>query len=78
MEIKGKVFKRKSGKSKDKWIIRVEYFDEISGRKRDCSWSSPRKTLAILQYYVAFESPIKNVGECTVGAFSRIEISKSQ
>lgn len=34
MEITAKVFKRKSGKSKDKWIIRIEYFDEIAGRMR--------------------------------------------
>lgn len=34
MNTKGKVFKRKSGKSKDKWIIRIEYFDETLGKKR--------------------------------------------
>jgi integrase len=34
MGVKGKVFKRKTGKSKDKWIIRIEYFDETTGKTR--------------------------------------------
>lgn len=34
MEIKSKVIKRKSGKSKGKWIVRIEYFDQLEGRKR--------------------------------------------
>jgi integrase len=34
MEIKAKVFKRASGKSKGKWIVRLEYFDELSGVSR--------------------------------------------
>ncbi|HLM59513.1 MAG TPA: site-specific integrase [Pyrinomonadaceae bacterium] len=33
METKSKVFKRKTGKSKNKWIVRIEYFDEIKGKK---------------------------------------------
>ncbi len=33
MEIKSRVFKRKSGKSKGKWIVRIEYFDEMKGKK---------------------------------------------
>ncbi len=33
MEVKSKVFKRKTGKSKNKWIVRLEYFDEIKGKK---------------------------------------------
>lgn len=32
MEVKAKVFKRKTGKSKGTWIIRLQYFDEIKGR----------------------------------------------
>ncbi|MBK7931976.1 MAG: tyrosine-type recombinase/integrase [Acidobacteria bacterium] len=32
MEIKDQVFKRKSGKSKGKWIARIEYFDDSVGR----------------------------------------------
>jgi integrase len=33
MEVKSKVFKRKTGKSKNKWIVRIEYFDDIKGKK---------------------------------------------
>ncbi len=32
MDVKCKVFKRKAGKSKDKWIVRIEYFDQIKGK----------------------------------------------
>lgn len=32
MEIKSKVFKRKTGKSKGRWIIRIQYFDDVKGR----------------------------------------------
>lgn len=34
MEIKDKIFKRKAGKSKDKWIVRIEYFDDATGKLR--------------------------------------------
>lgn len=34
LDIKDKVFKRKSGKSKDVWVVRVEYFDETLGKRR--------------------------------------------
>lgn len=34
MDIKSKVFKRSIGKSKGKWIVRIEYFDEVLGKKR--------------------------------------------
>ncbi len=33
MNIVSKVFKRKTGKSKGKWGIRIEHFDEILGKK---------------------------------------------
>ncbi len=33
MEVKYKIFKRKAGKSEGKWIVRIEYFDEIKGKK---------------------------------------------
>ena len=32
MEVKSKIFKRKTGKSKDTWIVRIQYFDEIKGK----------------------------------------------
>ncbi len=34
MKIKDKVFKRKNGKSKDKWIVRIEYLDELTGKTK--------------------------------------------
>jgi integrase len=34
MNIKSKVFKRKTGKSAGKWIGRIEYFDEVDGRTK--------------------------------------------
>lgn len=34
MKIKNKVFKRKTGKSKDKWIVRIEYLDELTGKTK--------------------------------------------
>ena len=33
-KIKDKVFKRKTGKSKDKWIVRIEYLDELTGKTK--------------------------------------------
>lgn len=32
MDVKAKVFKRKTGKSKDTWIVRIQYFDEVKGK----------------------------------------------
>ncbi len=34
MEIKSKIFKRKSGKSKGKWVVRLNYFDYLTGKNR--------------------------------------------
>lgn len=47
MEIKSKVFKRKTGKSKDKWIIRIEYFDDVAGRRRSMERHADRRSQAI-------------------------------
>ncbi len=33
MDTKSKIFKRKTGKSKNKWIVRIEYFDDVKGKK---------------------------------------------
>jgi hypothetical protein len=46
MDIKEKIFKRKSGKSKEKWIIRIEYFDKIQGKTRFVERQADRKTTA--------------------------------
>lgn len=34
MDLKDKIFKRKSGKSKDKWVVRIDYLDQLTGKKR--------------------------------------------
>jgi integrase len=44
MEIKSKVFKRKAGKSKGKWIARIEYYDAVSGKARTMERQTDRKT----------------------------------
>ncbi len=43
MEVKGRVFKRKTGKSKGKWIVRIEYFDVIKGKKSYMERHADRK-----------------------------------
>lgn len=47
MEIKAKVFKRKSGKSKGKWTARVTYFDSITGRSRTIERAKEKRADAI-------------------------------
>ncbi len=44
MEVKSKVFKRKTGKSKNKWIVRIEYFDEQRGKKNFMERHADRKS----------------------------------
>ena len=33
MEVKSKIFKRKTGKSKGKWVVRLEYYDDLKGKR---------------------------------------------
>lgn len=47
MDIKSKIVKRKTGKSKNKWIVRIEYFDEILGKKRYMERHADKKSDAI-------------------------------
>ena len=47
MEIKSKIFKRKSGKSKGKWVIRINYLDEIYGKKRVMERHADKRSDAI-------------------------------
>ncbi len=44
MDVKYKIFKRKTGKSKDKWIVRIEYFDETKGKIAIIERQTERKT----------------------------------
>lgn len=43
MKIKDKVFKRKSGKSKGKWIVRIEYLDDTTGKNKCIERQADRK-----------------------------------
>ena len=45
-EIKGKIVKRKTGKSKGKYIVRIEYFDEAQGKTRFMERHATGKRLA--------------------------------
>jgi len=47
MEIKNKVFKRKTGKSKGKWVIRIEYFDETFGKNKFMERHAEKRSDAI-------------------------------
>ncbi len=44
MNVKSKVFKRKTGKSKNKWIVRIEYFNETKGKKCFMERHADKKT----------------------------------
>lgn len=43
MKIKDKLFKRKTGKSKDTWIVRIEYLDELTGKTKYIERHAARK-----------------------------------
>ncbi len=43
MNIKSKIFKRKTGKSKGKWVVRIEYFDDMKGKIRFMERHTDRK-----------------------------------
>lgn len=47
MQVKSKVFKRNSGKSVGKWVVRLEYFDHLKGKKRFMECELLRRTDAV-------------------------------
>lgn len=47
MNVKDKIFKRKSGKSKDKWIVRIEYLDSLTGKTKCIERQADRKGEAV-------------------------------
>jgi len=47
MDTKSKVIKRKSGKSKGKWIVRISYFDTVLGKKRYIERHAGKKGKAV-------------------------------
>ncbi len=44
MEVKSKLFKRKTGKSKGKWVVRLEYFDQLSGKTKFAERQAARRS----------------------------------
>lgn len=46
-EIKDKIFKRKAGKSKGVWIVRIEYFDDVLGKVRYIERNCEKRSDAI-------------------------------
>ena len=46
MEVKSKIFRRKTGKSKGQWIVRIEYFDEIKGKRSVMERHADKKSSA--------------------------------
>lgn len=47
MKINSKIIRRRSGKSKDKWVLRISYFDEIAGRDKHIERNFDLKAAAI-------------------------------
>jgi integrase len=47
VEVKSKVFKRNSGKSFGKWVVRIEYFDHLKGKRRFMERELVRRTDAV-------------------------------
>lgn len=47
MKIKDKIFKRKAGKSKGKWIVRIEYLDELIGKVKYIERQADKKSDAV-------------------------------
>jgi integrase len=67
MKIKDKVFKRKSGKSKGKWIARVEYFDAMAGRLKTMERIREKKSDAIDERDRLINELKKSHGQIQVG-----------
>ena len=47
MDVKYKIFKRKTGKGKDKWTVRIEYFDEVKGKNSIIERQKDKKSDAL-------------------------------
>ncbi|MBS1796794.1 MAG: site-specific integrase [Acidobacteria bacterium] len=67
MNIKSKIFKRKSGKSEGKWIVRIEYFDEILGKKRFIERAADKRNDAVDERDKQIEDLQKTHGQVLTG-----------
>ena len=67
MEVKSKIFKRKTGKSKGTWIIRIEYFDEILGKKRFMERHADKRSDAVDKRDRLANEIVKSHGQIQTG-----------
>jgi integrase len=67
MEIKNKIFKRKTGKSKGKWIIRIQYFDETYGKNRYMERHAEKRSDAIDERDKLINDIKKSFGQIQTG-----------
>ncbi len=67
MEVKSKVFRRKTGKSKGRWIIRIEYFDEILGKQRFMERHAEKRSDAIDERDRLAAEIVKSHGQIQTG-----------
>ena len=67
MEVKSKVFRRKTGKSKGRWIIRIEYFDEILGKQRFMERHAEKRSDAIDERDRLADEIVKSHGQIQTG-----------
>ena len=67
MDVKSKVFRRKTGKSKDVWIIRIEYFDEILGKQRFMERHAEKRSDAIDERDRLTDELVKTHGQIQTG-----------
>ena len=67
MDVKSKVFRRKTGKSKDVWIIRIEYFDEILGKQRFMERHAEKRSDAIDERDRLTDELLKTHGQIQTG-----------
>ncbi len=75
MEIRAKVFKRKAGKSKGKWIARIEYYDAVAGRSKTMERQTDKRSNAIDERDRLTNELKKSHGQIQTGermAFSRL------
>ncbi|CAN5563928.1 site-specific integrase [soil metagenome] len=67
MDIKYKIFKRKTGKSTGKWIFRIQYFDVISGKERFMERQTEKKSDAVDECNKQIDNIKKSFGQIQTG-----------
>jgi|GEM_PF-5832531 len=67
MNIKSKVIRQKSGKSKGKWIIKIEYLDQLSGKTRFMERHTVKRGDAIDERNRLVEELRSSQGQCQTG-----------